>query len=373
MKGYSDIFKEKIKEKEVKNKNQFESNNFIYSNYQKDKLINQGSIHKYNKFKKTNCFNNNFMNDLLEWQKSNEENEINDNNLEINNYNKKGYEKDSLIQKPSVSFISNNKNNSYQNSNYNLKKWRISDNNRRLNNIFDNINPEKEIVYNFGYRKQDRLMPLKLNLIEDTIKDKDYENNKREKENLKKNFEKIYSNDSKKKKNYFIGEKIAFTKKNNFYIKTNNYEYLSKAVDQELNITKNQMNILDKEADILYNKYKENIKEKSKLIKNGNYSKNNKFFSKQGINIIRKSKCLNNKLKIYNEKEIKIPIPLLISSINNKNKRNLNKNNYCQRDNYFSPKEKKGIYFFQNFNNNIIKRNLQKNYSEIYENKNTIL
>ena len=207
---------------------------------------------------------------------------------------------------------------------------------------------------------------MKLNLIEDSIKiqEREYEKKKIEREHLKKQFQKLYSNNfENKNNNYYINKNKINTKKNE-NIKTNNSEFLSKIAEKELNITKNQMNILDKESSILYNKYKKNIKIKYELLKRNNHSENKIFLSKQGTNIIKNNKYLNNKFIFNNNKEIRVPT--LLNSFMNKNKRNIEVNKYY-KDLSFSPKAKNVLYFFKNFNDNIIKhKKLHNNYFEIF-------
>ena len=296
MKEYSEIFLERLKEKEEhQNKSQYENKNLQKNNLNSlnEKNINFNTIERIIKFNKskTNDKGMNFRN-IPEWQINNIKNEIEKNN-NINdsvNINKINNENDLLIQRPNVS-LNNNQNNindSYNNSNI-LKKNNLNDNNKRYKNNFDNINQKKEILYNFGYKKQDRLEPLKLSLIEDTIKEQEmeYHRQKLEIENLKKKFEDLYLNDKEKRNNkYTISKENTISKKAHSTLETNYYEYLSKVVEEELNLTKNQMNILDKEANLLYNKYNKNLKEKSKLIKDNNFSRNNRFLSKFGKKII---------------------------------------------------------------------------------------
>ena len=295
-----------------------------------------------------------------------------------------------LIQKPMVSYINNNLNNDFSNDNINdinndnnniyknsynyLKRYSLDDNNETFKNISDKINSQKEIIYNFGYEKNERLEPLKLCLIEDTINEheQEYQKLKKERENLKKKFEELYYKDSEKiNNNNYIG-KNKKSKKNNLNLDTNNnYEYLSRAVEQELNLTNKQMNLLDKEANIKYNQHKNYLKEKNKLLNKNNYQRDNKIFSNQGMNIIKKNKYDNNKNKLNtNKKEIKVPIPLLMSCMLGENKKNNIKPKFSfeyQKQNYFSPMAKKGFNFFLNYNGNYIKqRHLKRNYSEMF-------
>ena len=366
MKEYSEIFLERLKEKEEhQNKSQYENKNLQKNNLNSlnEKNINFNTIERIIKFNKskTNDKGMNFRN-IPEWQINNIKNEIEKNN-NINdsvNINKINNENDLLIQRPNVS-LNNNQNNindSYNNSNI-LKKNNLNDNNKRYKNNFDNINQKKEILYNFGYKKQDRLEPLKLSLIEDTIKEQEmeYHRQKLEIENLKKKFEDLYLNDKEKRNNkYTISKENTISKKAHSTLETNYYEYLSKVVEEELNLTKNQMNILDKEANLLYNKYNKNIKEKNNLLKHNNYLRNNKFLSNVGNKIIIKNNNSNNKYKINTNKEISVPIPLLMSCMVNQDKRNINLQKYYnhQRIKFFSPIKNNKINFFQDYNRNNI-------------------
>lgn len=384
MKGYSEIFLEKLKEKEeYQNINQYETENFknINNNLLHENNINQNSIDNIIKFNKSksNDNENNFRK-FPEWHINNVKHTTKKINKidNSNNFNIINNDNDNilLIQKPNISLINNqNNNNSYINSNIYIKKNKLSNNNKRYSKIIDNINPNKEILYNFGYKKQDRIEPLKLSLIEDSIKEQEmeYQRQKMEIENLKKKFEKVYLNDSEKKHNKCtICKTNTLSKKRNSCLETNNYEYLSKVVEEELNLTKKQMNILENEANLLYNKYKKNQKEISKL-KDNNNSRNNKFLLKLGKTIIVKENYSNNKYKINKNKKISVPIPLLMSCMVNQDKKNISLKKYYihQRINFFSPNFSNRVNFFQNFN--IKERRLQKNFSEIFENKNLIL
>ena len=307
--------------------------------------------------------------DFFKEEKNEEQNNINynfDDSNTKNNYNNNI----PLIQKPSVSYVSNE--NTYNNPNNYLKRYVLDDKNESLKLISKNINPKKEIVYNFGYKKHERLEPLKLYLIEDTIKEQEqeYQKQKKEKEDLQKKFEELYSKDlSKKNNNYFIRKKNTNSRSNNLMIDTNNnYEYLSKEVEHELNLTNRQMDLLDKEANIQYNQYKNFLKEKNKLLINNN-QRYNKIFYKQGINIIKKNKFDINKNKLKTNKEIGVPIPLLLSCMFDENKRKNIKQKYSFeffKHNNFSPLEKKGFHYFHKINGNIIKpKIINRSFSEM--------
>ena len=307
-------------------------------------------------------------------QDNNDEDEEND--IIKNNYNKNNM----LDEMPFVSLINSNHNiYNYSNnfSNYYLRRHSL-DNSRTLRKFLNNINPNKEIIYNFGYKKKDRLEPLKLNLIKDTIEEqeKEYERKKKEKETLRKQLEDLNSKKSQKKNN-LNSEKNIHTKKYNNLDTNNNYEYLSKLVEQELNLTNKQMNILDKEVNNIYDNYKKSVREKNKMLKANKHSGNNKFLSNRGKYIINKDinksidKNNNNKNK---NKGINVPIPLLMSCMIENNKRdNMNLNGYYYENQryFYSPKENYGFNYLHNYSDNqIIKgKKLIKNYSQMYQNK----
>ena len=307
-------------------------------------------------------------------QDNNDEDEEKD--IINNNYNKNNM----LDEMPFVSLINSNHNiYNYSNnfSNYYLRRHSL-DNSRTLRKFLNNINPNKEIIYNFGYKKKDRLEPLKLNLIKDTIEEqeKEYERKKKEKETLRKQLEDLNSKKSQKKNN-LNSEKNIHTKKYNNLDTNNNYEYLSKLVEQELNLTNKQMNILDREVNNIYDNYKKSVREKNKMLKANKHSGNNKFLSNRGKYIINKDinksidKNNNNKNK---NKGINVPIPLLMSCMIENNKRdNMNLNGYYYENQryFYSPKEKYGFNYLHNYSDNqIIKgKKLIKNYSQMYQNK----
>ena len=307
-------------------------------------------------------------------QDNNDEDEEND--IIKNNYNKNNM----LDEMPFVSLINSNHNiYNYSNnfSNYYLRRHSL-DNSRTLRKFLNNINPNKEIIYNFGYKKKDRLEPLKLNLIKDTIEEqeKEYERKKKEKETLRKQLEDLNSKKSQKKNN-LNSEKNIHTKKYNNLDTNNNYEYLSKLVEQELNLTNKQMNILDREVNNIYDNYKKSVREKNKMLKANKHSGNNKFLSNRGKYIINKDinksidKNNNNKNK---NKGINVPIPLLMSCMIENNKRdNMNLNGYYYENQryFYSPKENYGFNYLHNYSDNqIIKgKKLIKNYSQMYQNK----
>ena len=306
-------------------------------------------------------------------QDNNDEDEEND--IIKNNYNKNNM----LDEMPFVSLINSNHNiYNYSNnfSNYYLRRHSL-DNSRTLRKFLNNINPNKEIIYNFGYKKKDRLEPLKLNLIKDTIEEqeKEYERKKKEKETLRKQLEDLNSKKSQKKNN-LNSEKNIHTKKYNNLDTNNNYEYLSKLVEQELNLTNKQMNILDREVNNIYDNYKKSVREKNKMLKANKHSGNNKFLSNRGKYIINKdiNKSIDKNNNNNKNKGINVPIPLLMSCMIENNKRdNMNLNGYYYENQryFYSPKENYGFNYLHNYSDNqIIKgKKLIKNYSQMYQNK----
>ena len=84
--------------------------------------------------------------------------------------------------------------------------------------------------------------------------------------------------------------------------------------------------------------------------------RNNKFLSNVGNKIIIKNNNSNNKYKINTNKEISVPIPLLMSCMVNQDKRNINLQKYYnhQRIKFFSPIKNNKINFFQDYNRNNI-------------------
>ena len=324
-------------------------------------------------------FNNNlkFENDNLNNKNSYikiKENKFAKNEIYFNNYNK-----NYLYEQAIPSF--NNKNNNldiyFKRHSENLSKY-INN-----NNYFDNKNSNKEIIYNFGYKKEERLEPLKLSLIKDTLNlQKQRNQNKiREKEVLK-NQDKISNNLTELNNINVINGKNSLHQKINNSINHKKDEYLSKMVEQELYVTNSQMNILDKEVNKIYNNYKKRMNEKNKFLKINDQLRFHRFLSNQDIRIIKNNrngyKKNKNKYHVNNEKEFKLPNSLLMPYKSGENVNNNNANNYYnnKKQNYIlSPLAQKGFHFFQNINNkynfknNIEEKKLKKNYSQIFEGK----
>ena len=152
-------------------------------------------------------------------------------------------------------------------------------------------------------------------------------------------------------------------------------------VEQELYVTNNQLNILDKEVNKIYNNYKNKMKDKNKFLKINEYLRYHRFLSNQDIRIIKNNrndyKKNKNKFHANSKNDIKLPNKLLMPYKIGENVNN-NSNNYYnnKKQNYIlSPLAQKGIHFFQNinnkykFNNNIEEKKLKKNYSQTFEGK----
>ena len=107
------------------------------------------------------------------------------------------------------------------------------------------------------------------------------------------------------------------------------------------------MNILDKDANKLYIKYKKNIKDNNAILKRNINSVNNIFLCKQATNGIKKNKDLNTRFSLKNNKLLITPLPLLMPS-KSENKRSIifYKYNKNKKDIFFTPKQQKRIAFF---------------------------
>lgn len=329
-------------------------------------------------------FNNNFMfgNDNINNKNSYtkiKENKFAQNEIYFNNYNK-----NYLYEQSTASF--NNKNNNLDNyfkrHSENLSKYI---NNK---NYFDNNDYNKEIIYNFGYKKEERLEPLKLSLIKDTLnlqKKKDH-NKIREKELLK-NQDKIKNNHSELNNINVINGKKSLHQKINNSVNNKKDEYLSKMVEQELYVTNSQMNILDKEVNKIYNNHKNRMNKENKFLKINEHLRFHRFLSNQDIRIIKNNRNdynkKKNKFRVNSKNEIKFLNPLLMPhKIGENNNNNNNTNNYYnnkKQNCILSPLAQKGFHFFQNinnkynFNNNIEEKKLKKNYSQIFEGKKYVI
>jgi len=319
-------------------------------------------------------YNNNFKLDNVYEKNKNSSNEFAKNEIYFNNYNK-----NDLYDQTPKSFISKN---------YNFKRHSESLSNRVDNkNFFDNINPNKEIIYNFGYKKEERLEPLKLSLIRDTLTlQKQRSQNKIREKELIQNQNNLYNYNSELKNINTNNEKISLYQKTNNSINCKKDEYLSKMVEQELYVTNRQMNILDKEVNKIYNNYKNRMNKRNKLMKFNELLRYHKFLSNQDIRINKNNrndyKKNKNKFHLNTKREVKSPFSLIMPYKSDENVNNNNIDNYYKnkKENYIlSPLAQKGFHFFQNinnkynFNNNNEEKKLKKNYSQIFEGKKYVL
>ena len=228
------------------------------------------------------------------------------------------------------------------------------DKNIRKNDINNSNN--NEIIYNFGYKKEDRLIPLKLDLIKDTIDEQEIEYQNYKKENsLRKDTNQLNRNIKirEKTKRYYINN-INNYSKDNTENNSDKIKSLNQEVDQEFNLTLKQMNIMGEEVNKIYNDYKKMTKEKEFYF-NHPYIKYKD--NPEQNRIIYKNKYTppfyvrnKNKNKILNKKNngVKIPIPLIKSSLINKS------NNFL-----------KNIYYSGSGNKNSCEKVMRRNFSQV--------
>ena len=227
----------------------------------------------------------------------------NESQIDLNNDNSNNI-KVSLIT-PNIKENNNNiilinpnidrENNENIDNNNNILSNIKSSNTRKINqsNRDNNGNKEilegKDIIYNFGYNKEDRLESLKLSLIKNTIGEYEIDNllvfkntNKKEHNDIK-NIKNEYSKPEKNNKlsNNLIEEKVTSNinaDRNNLELNNKNSEiskkekqleyykekdlFDEKIQEQGLNITQNQMNTLDVDSNKCYNYFKELSKRK---------------------------------------------------------------------------------------------------------------
>ena len=157
----------------------------------------------------------------------------------------------------------------------NYRKMRTYQENNNDNNNIE----EKDIIYNFGYKKDERIEPLKLSLIKNTIGE--YESKKKslqnkidnEKNNLKllKKYDNKSTNSIAEVKNVNNNRNLneINNSKKNIYKTEQELAYFKEKdlFDEEieekgLNITQRQMSSLDQETNQLYNYFKEISKRK---------------------------------------------------------------------------------------------------------------
>ena len=159
-----------------------------------------------------------------------------------------------------------------------LQNYRKMKTYQENNNDNNNIE-EKDIIYNFGYKKDERIEPLKLSLIKNTIGE--YESKKKslqnkidnEKNNLKllKKYDNKSTNSIAEVKNVNNNRNLneINNSKKNIYKTEQELAYFKEKdlFDEEieekgLNITQRQMSSLDQETNQLYNYFKEISKRK---------------------------------------------------------------------------------------------------------------
>ena len=247
--------------------------------------------------------NNNGVKISLISPNTNKSNDIDNNNILINQIQEKeNSEEENKIEE--------DKNDINNDKNYIEEK-----NNENKNDInFDEENNE----YIFGHKKDEKLEPIKLSLIRDTIGEDEEKisqfHNQIEKEKYEQSL----------KENNFNNMKIPNKKLTNFYNYRNDQNELKKKnrvlsktekeieyfkekdlFDEELNdenfnITQKQMNILDRETNINYNYFKEISNRKNFQI-NHPYLEYEKFLDKER-NI---SQSIDNQLSVTQKNEIK--------------------------------------------------------------------
>ena len=247
-----------------------------------------------------------------------------------------------LIQDES---IKNENENNIEKTKDNLGK----DNNEENNNIKNDYSfIEKDIIYDFGYNKEERLEPIHLSLIRDTINDdeKNIDNFRYqiEKEKYEQSFKENNMQSKNKDKNkkgnnlYYNRNSEYLKRKNKILPKTEKeMEYFKEKdlFDEELNddnfnITQKQMNILDKVSNNNYNFLREDLKKRNYELKHP-YLEYEKYIQKEKISNLQ---SIDNHLTISQKNVIRRNRlkPILIkqkSIINNitYKKHNLNTHN----------------------------------------------
>lgn len=247
-----------------------------------------------------------------------------------------------LIQDES---IKNENENNIEKTKDNLGK----DNNEENNNIKNDYSfIEQDIIYDFGYNKEERLEPIHLSLIRDTINDdeKNIDNFRYqiEKEKYEQSFKENNMQSKNKDKNkkgnnlYYNRNSEYLKRKNKILPKTEKeMEYFKEKdlFDEELNddnfnITQKQMNILDKVSNNNYNFLREDLKKRNYELKHP-YLEYEKYIQKEKINNLQ---SIDNHLTISQKNVIRRNRlkPILIkqkSIINNitYKKHNLNTHN----------------------------------------------
>jgi hypothetical protein len=254
---------------------------------------------------------------------------------------------------------------------------------KQENNNNNNVE-EKDIIYNFGYKKDERIEPLKLSLIKNTIGE--YESKKKsiqnkidnEKNNLKllKKYENKSSNSIAEVKNADnnrnLGE-ISSSKKNIYKTEQELAYFKEKDLfDEEieekgLNITQRQMSTLDQETNQLYNYFKEISKRKKfeiihPYLEYDRYNQREKLFQ-QSINK-NLSLSQKNELKKMRLKPILQKQKSIINNIINK-KYNINDINMKTNSNTISIETSGQHKYYPNAKNDSIYRSYSlRNYND---------
>ena len=235
-------------------------------------------------------------------------------------------------------------------------------------NIDNNDSSNNEIIYNFGYKKEDRLTPLKLDLIKDTIDIQEMEYQNKKKEDIIKKDAKQLSNNIKilGKVNKNNVDDINNSSKDNTESNSGKNKSPVPIMDEELNLTKKQMDIMGEEVNKIYKNYKKISKQKIFYLKhpyikyknNPDQNKiiyNNKYTPPFYVRNRNQNKILNSK----RNNVIKIKIPLMVSSMINKSNNLYNNNYYSRRENKISSEKIMRRNFSQiihNNGNNVIKQ-----------------
>ena len=218
-----------------------------------------------------------------------------------------------LIQDES---IKNENENNIEKTKDNLGK----DNNEENNNIKNDYSfIEQDIIYDFGYNKEERLEPIHLSLIRDTINDdeKNIDNfrDQIEKEKYEQSFKENNMQGKNKDKNkkgnnlYYNRNSEYLKRKNKILPKTEKeMEYFKEKdlFDEELNddnfnITQKQMNILDKVSNNNYNFLREDLKKRNYELKHP-YLEYEKYIQKEKINNLQ---SIDNHLTISQKNVIR--------------------------------------------------------------------
>ena len=247
---------------------------------------------------------------------------ISKNETETNEIKKINDVKISLI-KPNLQENENNyiiiqQNPSNDNEENNNLDKNENDENNDVKNDFSFV--EQDIIYNFGYKKEERLEPIHLSLIKDTIADDEEKitkfQNQIQKEKLEQSLKEknLFSNRNKnrnktKNENNNINNIYDYRNKDDLNIKNiilskteKDIEYFKEKDlfdeeinDENFNVTQKQMNAMDEETNKYYNYYKEASKKKNFNIIHP-YLEYEKYIQKEKINNLQNS--IDNHLTI---------------------------------------------------------------------------